>query len=85
MAELPDALFIVDLLNESTAATEAAKLGIPVIALADSNVDPGATDIVIPGNDDAIRSIELIASSIADACLKGQSGRSDEIPDKEEK
>lgn len=84
MAKLPDALFIIDLLNESTAVAEAAKLGIPVIALADSNVDPTTIDIVIPGNDDAIRSIELITSSIADSCIKGQGGEIDENPDKEE-
>ena len=84
MAKLPDALFIVDLLNESTAVTEAAKLGIPIIALADSNVDPATTDIVIPGNDDAIRSIELITSSISDACIKGQGGDIDDLPEKEE-
>ena len=84
MAKLPDALFIIDLLNESTAVTEAAKLGIPVIALADSNVDPTTIDIVIPGNDDAIRSIELITSSIADSCIKGKGGEINEISEKEE-
>ena len=72
MGKLPDALFVVDLLSESTAVTEAFKLGIPVISLADSNVDPGMSEIIIPGNDDAIRSIELIASAIADSCIKGQ-------------
>jgi len=69
--KLPEAIFIVDLLNETTALTEASKLGIPIIGLADSNVDPDNVDFVIPGNDDAIRSIEVVASSIADACLKG--------------
>ena len=69
--KVPDAIFIVDLLNETTALTEAKKLNIPVIGLADSNVNPEHVDIVIPGNDDAIRSIEVIASSIADSCLKG--------------
>ena len=72
MVKLPEALFVVDLLSESTAVTEAFKLGIPVISLADSNVDPGMSEIIIPGNDDAIRSIELIASAIADSCIKGQ-------------
>ena len=72
MGKLPEALFVVDLLSESTAVTEAFKLGIPVICLADSNVDPGMSEIIIPGNDDAIRSIELIASAIADSCIKGQ-------------
>ena len=72
MGKLPEALFVVDLLSESTAVTEAFKLGIPVISLADSNVDPGMSEIIIPGNDDAIRSIELITSAIADSCIKGQ-------------
>ena len=80
--KLPDALFVVDLANESTAITEAKKLGIPVIGLADSNVDPDGVEIVIPGNDDAIRSIELIASAIADSCLKG-SGKREEVENKE--
>jgi len=69
--KVPDAIFIVDLLNETTALSEAKKLNIPVVALADSNVDPEYVDYVIPGNDDAIKSIELIASAIADSCLKG--------------
>ena len=69
--KVPEAIFIVDLLNETTALTEAKKLNIPVVALADSNVNPEYVDYVIPGNDDAIKSIELIASVIADSCLKG--------------
>jgi len=85
LTKVPDAIFIVDLLNETTALTEANKLNIPVIALADSNVNPENVDIVIPGNDDAIRSIELIASSIADACLKGAGKRKEVTDEKEEK
>ena len=69
--KVPDAIFIVDLLNETTALSEAKKLNIPVVAIADSNVDPEYVDYVIPGNDDAIKSIELIASAVADSCLKG--------------
>ena len=69
--KIPDAIFIVDLMNESTALTEANKLNIPVIGLADSNVYPTGVDIVIPGNDDAIRSIEVVTSAIAEACAKG--------------
>ena len=69
--KIPEAIFIVDLMNESTALTEANKLNIPVIGLADSNVDPTGVDIVIPGNDDAIRSIEVVTSAIAEACAKG--------------
>jgi len=71
LSKIPDAIFIVDLMNESTALTEANKLGIPVIGLADSNVDPTGVDIVIPGNDDAIRSIEVVTSAIAESCAKG--------------
>ena len=71
LSKIPDAIFIVDLMNESTALTEANKLGIPVIGLADTNVDPTGVDIVIPGNDDAIRSIEVVTSAIAEACAKG--------------
>ena len=71
LSKIPDAIFIVDLMNESTALTEANRLGIPVIGLADSNVDPTGVDIVIPGNDDAIRSIEVVTSAIAEACAKG--------------
>jgi len=80
--KLPDAIFVVDLANETIAITEANKLGIPVIGLADSNVNPDGVDFLIPGNDDAIRSIELIAAAIADACLKG-SGKRDEVEIKE--
>ena len=69
--------------NANILLTAANKLNIPVIALADSNVNPENVDIVIPGNDDAIRSIELIASSIADACLKG-AGKRKEVSDKKE-
>ena len=83
LSKLPDAIFVVDLLNETTAIAEANKLNIPVIGLADSNVDPENVDIVIPGNDDAIRSIELITSSLADSCLKGLGKRKD-ISDKED-
>ena len=75
--KVPDAIFIVDLLNETTALCEAKKLNIPVVAIADSNVDPEYVDYVIPGNDDAIKSIELIASAIADSCLKGLGKRKD--------
>ena len=81
--KVPEAIFVVDLLNETTAVTEAKKLNIPVIGLADSNVDPENVDIVIPGNDDAIRSIEIIASVIADSCLKGLCKRK-EVSNKEE-
>jgi small subunit ribosomal protein S2 len=68
---LPDALFVVDPKNEGIAIAEANKLGIPVIAIVDTNCDPELIDYVIPGNDDAIRTIRLFASRIADAYLAG--------------
>lgn len=68
---LPDALFVVDPKNESIAVAEANKLGIPIIAIVDTNCDPELIDFVIPGNDDAIRTIRLFAGRIADAYLAG--------------
>jgi small subunit ribosomal protein S2 len=68
----PDALFIVDILNEHIAVAEATRLGIPIVALVDTNCDPDPIDIVIPGNDDAIRSAQLFADSIAQACIAGR-------------
>ena len=72
MTRLPDALFVVDVNTEATAVKEASRLGIPVIALVDSNCDPDLVDYVIPGNDDAIRSAELVASAIAEAAIEGK-------------
>ncbi|MBN1276365.1 MAG: 30S ribosomal protein S2 [Deltaproteobacteria bacterium] len=71
MDELPGAVFIVDPKREKIAVKEVRKLGIPVIAIADSNCDPNEIDYIIPGNDDAIRAIRLICSKIADACIEG--------------
>ncbi len=71
MNRLPDALFVVDPRKEHIAVAEANRLGIPVIAIVDTNCDPEEIDYVIPGNDDAIRSIRLFASKIADAYLAG--------------
>ena len=68
---LPDALFVVDPKKESIAVAEANKLGIPVIGIVDTNCDPELVDFIIPGNDDAIRSIRLFASKIADAYITG--------------
>jgi len=70
MTKLPDALFIVDLKKEHIAVAEARKLGIPIVAIVDTNCDPDEVDFVIPGNDDAIRSIKLIAGRIADAIVE---------------
>jgi len=77
MRSLPAALFIVDPKREKIAITEANRLGIPVVALVDTNCDPDGIDFVIPGNDDAIRSIKLITSKVADAVLEGKSRRQD--------
>lgn len=71
MDELPGAVFIVDPKREHIAVKEVKKMGIPVIAIADTNSDPDDIDYIIPGNDDAIRSIRLICSKIADACVDG--------------
>jgi small subunit ribosomal protein S2 len=71
MKESPSAMFIVDLNKEHIAVAEARRLGIPVIAIADTNVDPEIVDYPIPGNDDAIRSIKLFSNMVADAYLEG--------------
>jgi small subunit ribosomal protein S2 len=73
MTKLPKALFIIDPALEHIAVKEGRKLGIPIVALTDSNCDPDLIDYVIPGNDDAIRAIKLITSRIADACIEGRS------------
>jgi small subunit ribosomal protein S2 len=72
MRGLPDIIFIVDQAKEDIAIAEANKLGIPVICLADTNANPDGNNYIIPGNDDAIRSIKLIASKLADAVLEGK-------------
>ena len=71
MKRLPGAIFVVDPKNESIAVKEGKRLGIPIVAVVDTNCDPDDIDYVIPGNDDAIRSIRLFASRIADACIEG--------------
>ncbi len=71
MSDLPDALFVIDPKKESIAVAEANKLGVPVIAVVDTNCDPSLVDFPIPGNDDAIRSIRLFTSKIADAYIAG--------------
>jgi len=72
MRRLPDMVFIADVRREALAVSEASKLGIPIIGLVDTNCDPDPIDYCIPGNDDAIRSIRLVASKIADAVIEGQ-------------
>ncbi len=72
MEKLPAAAFIIDPHREDIAVKECRTLGIPIVAVVDSNCDPDVIDYIIPGNDDAIRAIKLFASAIADACLEGQ-------------
>ena len=83
MKDLPGALFVVDPRKEKIAIEEAKKLGIPVVAIVDTNCDPEDVDYVIPGNDDAIRAVKLIASTIANAIIEGRQGV-DALPAKEE-
>ncbi len=73
MKRLPGAIFVIDPNNESIAVKEGKRLGIPIIAIVDTNCDPDDVDFVIPGNDDAIRAIRLFVSRIADACIEGKS------------
>ena len=72
MNRLPDALFVIDIGHEEIAVQEAKKLGIPVVAVVDSNYDPNLVDYAIPGNDDAIRAVQLYARAAADAVLEGK-------------
>ncbi|MBQ1284742.1 MAG: 30S ribosomal protein S2 [Acutalibacteraceae bacterium] len=74
MKQLPGALFIVDPRKERIAVAEAKKLGIPIVAIVDTNCDPDEIDYVIPGNDDAIRAVKLIASAMASAVIEGRQG-----------
>lgn len=74
MRQIPGALFIVDPRKERIAVSEAKKLGIPIIAIVDTNCDPDEIDAVIPGNDDAIRAVKLISSVIAAAVIEGRQG-----------
>jgi small subunit ribosomal protein S2 len=77
MNTLPAALFVIDPNHEHIAVSEANKLNVPVVALTDTNCDPDKINYLIPGNDDAIRSIKLVAGAIADACIFGQQRRRD--------
>ncbi len=74
MKRVPGAMFVVDPRKERIAILEARKLGIPVVAIVDTNCDPDEVDYVIPGNDDAIRAVKLIAAKVADAILEGRQG-----------
>jgi small subunit ribosomal protein S2 len=72
MATLPDAMFVIDPNNEQIAVREARRMGVPVVAIVDTNCDPDIVDVVIPGNDDALRAIRLFTSKIADAVITGR-------------
>jgi len=74
MDKLPDALFVIDPRKERIAVAEARKLGIPIVAIVDTNCDPDEVDYVIPGNDDAIRAVKLLTNKMADALLEGAQG-----------
>ena len=82
LERLPDAVFVIDTKKEHIAVTEARKLDIPVIAIVDTNCDPDEVDYVIPGNDDAIRAVNLVARVIADALAEGYGMAKDDIVEK---
>ena len=75
MTEMPGALFIVDPRKEKIAVSEAKKLGIPIVAIVDTNCDPDDVDYIIPGNDDAIRAVKLISGAMANAIIEGKEGQ----------
>ena len=75
MSEMPGALFIVDPRKEKIAVAEAKKLGIPIVAIVDTNCDPDDVDYIIPGNDDAIRAVKLISGAMANAIIEGKEGQ----------
>ena len=79
MAGLPDAIFVIDVGYHKIAVTEASKLGIPVVAVVDTNHSPDGVDYVIPGNDDSGRAVRLYARGIADAVLEGRSASLQEL------
>jgi len=79
MARIPDAIFVIDVSKESIAISEARRLGIAIIAVVDSNCNPNGIDFVVPGNDDALRSIELYCGCVADACLEGERAHQEKL------
>ena len=83
MNKLPAALFIVDPRKERIAVSEARNLGIPIVAIVDTNCDPDEIDYVIPGNDDAIRAVKLIAGTMADAVLEARQGAETAVAEEE--
>ncbi len=84
MDRLPSAVFIVDTRKEANAVKEAKKLGIPVVAIVDTNCDPEDADYIIPGNDDAIRAIKLISAALADAVIEARGGVQETLPEETE-
>ncbi|MDR1607851.1 MAG: 30S ribosomal protein S2 [Deltaproteobacteria bacterium] len=90
MDRLPGAIFVIDPKRENIATAEARRLGIPVVAVVDTNCDPDEVDYIIPGNDDAIRAIKLMAAKMGDACLEGRARWEEQargglaVPDKDE-
>ena len=84
MKEIPGALFIVDPRKERIAVSEAMKLGIPIVAIVDTNCDPDEIDYVIPGNDDAIRAVKLISGAMANAIIEGNEGKMGAAAEEEE-
>ena len=85
MKQLPGALFIVDPRKERIAVAEAKKLGIPIVAIVDTNCDPDEIDYVIPGNDDAIRAVKLISATVANAIIEGREGQTEAVEEAEAK
>ena len=85
MKQLPGALFIVDPRKERIAVAEAKKLGIPFVAIVDTNCDPDEIDYVIPGNDDAIRAVKLISATVANAIIEGREGQTEAVEEAEAK
>ncbi|MBT8806393.1 30S ribosomal protein S2 [Lactobacillus delbrueckii subsp. bulgaricus] len=83
MPRIPDVMFVVDPKKEKIAVHEANKLGIPVVAMVDTNTDPTPIDVIIPSNDDAIRAIRLIAATMADAVIEGKQGADNADVEKE--
>ena len=74
MPRIPDVMYVVDPHKEQIAVKEAKKLGIPVVAMVDTNTDPDDIDVIIPANDDAIRAVKLITAKLADAIIEGRQG-----------
>jgi small subunit ribosomal protein S2 len=77
MGSVPQAIFVIDPAQETIAVSEAKRLHVPIVAITDTNCDPDMVDYVIPGNDDAIRSVRLITGAVADACVYGAARRRD--------